>query len=77
MQGTNLETLCKVRGTYAYIGPEVYFGQSFTPKSDVYAFGASICAFFMICPFCNTSFRHNFVGALQQMCQESVRVTIL
>lgn len=38
-QGTNLETLCKVRGTYAYIAPEVYFGQSFTPKSDVYAFG--------------------------------------
>jgi serine/threonine protein kinase len=39
LQGTNLETLCKVRGTYAYIAPEVYFGQSFTPKSDVYAFG--------------------------------------
>jgi hypothetical protein len=38
-QGTNLETLCKVRGTYAYIAPEVYFGQSFIPKSDVYAFG--------------------------------------
>eukprot|EP01122_Echinamoeba_exundans_P009808 TRINITY_DN352_c0_g1_i2.p1 TRINITY_DN352_c0_g1~~TRINITY_DN352_c0_g1_i2.p1 ORF type:complete len:996 (+),score=291.25 TRINITY_DN352_c0_g1_i2:1728-4715(+) len=38
-QGTNLETLCKVRGTYAYIAPEVYFGQSFVPKSDVYAFG--------------------------------------
>ena len=27
-----------MRGTYAYISPEVYFGQSFTPKSDVYAF---------------------------------------
>lgn len=37
--GTNIDTLCKIRGTYAYISPEVYFGQSFTPKSDVYAFG--------------------------------------
>lgn len=37
--GTNVDTLCKIRGTYAYISPEVYFGQSFTPKSDVYAFG--------------------------------------
>lgn len=37
--GTNLDTLCKIRGTYAYIAPEVYFGQTFTPKSDVYAFG--------------------------------------
>jgi len=37
--GTNLDTLCKIRGTYAYIAPEVYFGQTFTTKSDVYAFG--------------------------------------
>jgi len=35
----DLESLCKVRGTYAYISPEVYFGQAFTTKSDVYAFG--------------------------------------
>jgi serine/threonine protein kinase len=37
--GTNIDTLCKIRGTYAYIAPEVYFGQSFTTKSDIYAFG--------------------------------------
>lgn len=37
--GTNLETLCKMRGTYAYIAPEVYFGHSFTTKSDIYSFG--------------------------------------
>lgn len=35
----NLETLSKMRGTYAYCAPEVYFGQSFTPKSDIFSFG--------------------------------------
>lgn len=35
----NIDTLCKLRGTYAYIAPEIYFGQSYTTKSDVYAFG--------------------------------------
>ena len=28
-----------MRGTYAYCAPEVYFGQSFTPKSDIFSFG--------------------------------------
>lgn len=36
---SNVETLCKIRGTYAYIAPEIYFGQQFTVKSDVYALG--------------------------------------
>lgn len=36
---TNVDTLCKLRGTYAYIAPEIYFGLKFTPKSDVYALG--------------------------------------
>lgn len=35
----NIDTLCKLRGTYAYIAPEIYFGQSYTTRSDVYAFG--------------------------------------
>jgi hypothetical protein len=39
LTGTNLETLCKMRGTYAYIAPEVYYGHSFTTKSDIYSFG--------------------------------------
>lgn len=49
--GTNIDTLCKIRGTYAYISPEVYFGQSFTPKSDVYAFGV------ILWELCNRSVR--------------------
>ena len=37
--GVDLSTLGKLRGTYAYCAPEVYFGKSFTPKSDIYSFG--------------------------------------
>lgn len=32
-------TLFKLRGTYAYIGPEVYHGSAFTTKTDVYSLG--------------------------------------
>jgi len=35
--GSNLETLGKLRGTYAYAAPEVYFGQRYTTHSDVYS----------------------------------------
>lgn len=35
--GSNLATLSKCRGTYAYIAPEVYNCETFTTKSDVYA----------------------------------------
>ncbi|KAL7719532.1 Protein kinase [Entamoeba marina] len=35
----NLNTLQKLRGTYAYCAPEIYFSQPFTAKSDVYSFG--------------------------------------
>lgn len=37
--GTNLETLMKMRGTFAYCAPEVYFGEQFSTKSDVYSLG--------------------------------------
>jgi serine/threonine protein kinase len=37
------QTLFKLRGTYAYIGPEVYHGNSFTTKSDVYSLGIIMC----------------------------------
>ncbi|KAF2069373.1 hypothetical protein CYY_009307 [Polysphondylium violaceum] len=37
--GSNLETLGKLRGTYAYVAPEVYFGNKYTTKSDVYSMG--------------------------------------
>lgn len=33
------KTFFKMRGTYAYIGPEVYKGCPFTSKSDVYSIG--------------------------------------
>lgn len=32
-------TLIKMRGTLAYVAPEIYFGKAFTTKSDVYSFG--------------------------------------
>lgn len=37
--GSNLETLAKMRGTFAYCAPEVYFGEQFSTKSDVYSIG--------------------------------------
>lgn len=36
--GTDLSTLSKVRGTCSYCSPEVYHGNAFTPKSDIFAF---------------------------------------
>ena len=35
--GSNVATLSKCRGTYAYIAPEVYNCETFTTKSDVYS----------------------------------------
>ncbi|KAK5575400.1 hypothetical protein RB653_010660 [Dictyostelium firmibasis] len=35
--GSNLETLVKMRGTFAYCAPEVYYGEQFSGKSDVYS----------------------------------------
>lgn len=37
--GSNLSTLAKCRGTYAYIAPEVYNCEKFTTKSDIYSVG--------------------------------------
>lgn len=36
---SNLSTLGKLRGTYAYSAPEVYFGDPFTTKADVFSIG--------------------------------------
>ncbi len=36
---SNLSTLGKLRGTYAYSAPEVYFGDPFTTKADCYSVG--------------------------------------
>lgn len=36
---SNLKTLSNLRGTYHYAAPEVYFGEKFTPKSDVFSIG--------------------------------------
>ncbi|EDR26019.1 hypothetical protein, conserved [Entamoeba dispar SAW760] len=35
----NLNTLQKLRGTYAYCAPEIYFSQPFTDKSDIFSYG--------------------------------------
>lgn len=35
----NMQTMCKMRGTMAFCAPEVYEGQRFTPKSDIYSLG--------------------------------------
>ena len=35
----NLNTLQKLRGTYAYCAPEIYFSQPYTIKSDVFSYG--------------------------------------
>jgi len=34
---TSKETLSKMRGTFAYCAPEVYFGEAFSTKSDVFS----------------------------------------
>jgi serine/threonine protein kinase len=36
---THKETLGKMRGTFAYCAPEVYFGEAFSTKSDVFSIG--------------------------------------
>jgi len=36
---TNAQTLGEVRGTMAYCPPEIYEGQLFSPKSDIYSIG--------------------------------------
>eukprot|EP01100_Stratorugosa_tubuloviscum_P013982 TRINITY_DN7226_c0_g1_i1.p1 TRINITY_DN7226_c0_g1~~TRINITY_DN7226_c0_g1_i1.p1 ORF type:complete len:763 (-),score=369.26 TRINITY_DN7226_c0_g1_i1:12-2300(-) len=37
--GGSLNTLNELRGTYAYTAPEVYFGEKYTDKADIFAFG--------------------------------------
>lgn len=39
---SNLETLVKMRGTFAYCAPEVYFGKQYDTKADVYSVGMVI-----------------------------------
>lgn len=41
----NQTTLGKLRGTYAYSAPEVYFNQPASEKSDIYALGYFILFF--------------------------------
>eukprot|EP00011_Vannellida_sp_DIVA3-517-6-12_P004910 CAMPEP_0114614994 /NCGR_PEP_ID=MMETSP0168-20121206/5938_1 /TAXON_ID=95228 ORGANISM="Vannella sp., Strain DIVA3 517/6/12" /NCGR_SAMPLE_ID=MMETSP0168 /ASSEMBLY_ACC=CAM_ASM_000044 /LENGTH=825 /DNA_ID=CAMNT_0001826055 /DNA_START=387 /DNA_END=2864 /DNA_ORIENTATION=+ len=38
-ENADLSTLGKLRGTYAYCAPEVYFGKSFTTKADIFSLG--------------------------------------
>jgi len=36
------QTLQKLRGTYAYTAPEMYYSKNYTPKSDIYSMGIII-----------------------------------
>eukprot|EP00727_Mastigamoeba_balamuthi_P006173 m51a1_g2175 putative ankyrin repeat-containing protein (759) ;mRNA; f:77335-80720 len=36
---TNMQTLQRIRGTYAYIAPELFYGNAYTATSDVYSMG--------------------------------------
>jgi len=36
---SNMETMGKLRGTYAYLGPELFHGSTYTTKTDVYSIG--------------------------------------
>eukprot|EP01097_Dermamoeba_algensis_P001487 TRINITY_DN1555_c0_g1_i3.p1 TRINITY_DN1555_c0_g1~~TRINITY_DN1555_c0_g1_i3.p1 ORF type:complete len:315 (-),score=39.48 TRINITY_DN1555_c0_g1_i3:460-1404(-) len=42
-------TLGKMRGTFAYTAPEVYWGQSYTTKSDVYSLSVILWELMMRC----------------------------
>lgn len=37
--GSQEGTLSKLRGTYSYCAPEIYYGSAFTPKSDIFSIG--------------------------------------
>jgi serine/threonine protein kinase len=39
---SNMATLTKMRGTFAYCAPEVYFGQHYATKSDIYSMGVVV-----------------------------------
>uniref|UniRef100_A0A6B2LBQ2 Protein kinase domain-containing protein n=1 Tax=Arcella intermedia TaxID=1963864 RepID=A0A6B2LBQ2_9EUKA len=41
-QNSHLSTLQKLRGTYCYTAPEIYFHQTYTTKSDFYSLGIII-----------------------------------
>ena len=38
-QGQLVSNLAQIKGTYSYTPPELFFGELFTAKGDVYAFG--------------------------------------
>ncbi|KAL6060669.1 putative serine/threonine-protein kinase/receptor [Balamuthia mandrillaris] len=45
----NLSTLGKLRGTFAYCAPEVYFGERFSAKSDIYSVGVILWELMVKC----------------------------
>jgi len=46
---SNMETLMKTRGTFAYTAPEVYLNQKYLTRSDVYSMGIVLWELFYRC----------------------------
>ncbi|EFA82228.1 ankyrin repeat-containing protein [Heterostelium album PN500] len=81
--GSNMETLAKMRGTMAYCAPEIYFGEQFSIKSDVYSIGMILWELVTRCvhgryerPFSEyTNLQHDFQIIIQTS-KKALRPTI-
>lgn len=81
--GSNLETLVKMRGTFAYCSPEVYFGEQFSTKSDVYSIGMVLWELIVRCitgryerPFAEFKNLHYDFQIIIQTAKKGLRPTI-
>lgn len=81
--GSNLETLVKMRGTFAYCAPEVYFGEQFSTKSDVYSIGMVLWELLVRCiygryerPFAEFKNLHFDFQIIIQTAKKGLRPTI-
>eukprot|EP01133_Synstelium_polycarpum_P019412 gene19412-23245_t len=81
--GSNLETLVKMRGTFAYCAPEVYFGEQFSTKSDVYSIAVILWELVTRCingryerPFSEYKNLHHDFQIIIQTSKKGLRPTI-
>ena len=58
---TALNTLGELRGTMAYVPPEIYDGHLFGTYSDIYSLGITFCVL-------NDSQRNSFMGNVHKSC---------